>query len=419
MASFAGGLARGLQGLPDAIRYGREHRRRDSYETAMKEGLSAAGPGRPDPSTVARIALEHGDHRTAAVYQGMAARNKQLALVNKWTEEDRERATETYNLNKGYVAADRARADERWGHLLEDRGIAASERESMTRFRDETMMASRLHPAVAAGDIDMFNRLVKQDSDEIERLLGFGEDRKIAGAEQITTPDGETMWSLTIENATTKSTGPMTENASNKEDDMVVTFTPQQLQAALHPYLERDQDAWASLGKGSGVYHKGTGEVRSLPGAGGAKPIRMGENQIYNPNTGEFIEGAMTSEQRWEQTRNIINDLIPIPEFGDTEVASLQRSAAFDLAQSFEREFGIAANAVASDFATILQGTNEFSEALMGDDLEQQNLARTALLRALAGKYGITFEEGAAAGPAAGAGSDAPVSEGLGAVRVQ
>ena len=419
MASgFAAGLAQGLGGLPDAIRYGRERRRRDKYEAAMREGLAAAGPGRPDPGTVARIALEHGDSRTGAVYQTMAARNEQLALTNKWIEEDRARETERYNLNKGYVAEDRARGDERFGWETEDRGIAAAERERVGRFRDEAMMASRLQPAIAAGDIGMFNRLVTQDSDEIEKLLGLTKDRKIVGAEEITTPEGEKVWSLRIANATTGTEGPMTEKASDQDDDQVIAFTPQQLQAAITPWLAKTKtDTWASLGDGRGIYHKGTGETRTLPGSGG-KPIRMGENQVYDPGSGQFIEGAMTSEQRWNQTRQIISDLIPIPEFGDTEVASRQRSASFELAQTFESTFGISAPAVAADFAGILQGENEFSEALLGSDLEAQNLARSALIRAMAGKYGITFEEaGSGAGTEASAG--APVSAGLGAVRVQ
>ena len=240
MASgFAAGLAQGLSGLPDAIRYGRERRRRDKYETAMQEGLSAAGPGRVDYGGAARIAAEHGDHRTAATYQGMADRHAQLQKINAWQEEDRGRATETYDRNKGYVAADRARGDERFGWETEDRGIAAAERERQVGFRAEARMASRLAPAIANGDIGMMNRLVMQDSDEIERMLGFTKDRKIIGAEEVTTPEGEKVWSLRIANATTGTEGPMTEDASNKDDSQTISFTPQQLQAAISPWLQQ------------------------------------------------------------------------------------------------------------------------------------------------------------------------------------
>ena len=260
-----------------------------------------------------------------------------------------------------------------------------------------------------------------QDSDEVERLLGFTKDRKIIGADEVTTPEGEKVWSLRIANATTGTEGPMTEDASNKDDSQVIAFTPQQLQAAISPMAAARAQAtrWSLTGQRPLAFITRAPARRvTLPGGGGSdKPIRMGQNQIYDPNTRQFVEGEMTSEQRWDQARQIINDLIPIPEFGDTEAASRQRSATFDLAQSFESTFGIPAPAVSADFASVLQGSNEFSEALLGDDLEAQGLARSALLRAMAGKYGISFDEATA--PAAGGARDAPAAEGLGAVRVQ
>ena len=81
MASFAEGLASGLSGLPQALMYGQEKRRKEAEEDRKDiyrkdiAGLSSAD-GPFDSEAAARIALKHGDIDSALEYRRMAAEAK-------------------------------------------------------------------------------------------------------------------------------------------------------------------------------------------------------------------------------------------------------------------------------------------------------------------------------------------------------
>ena len=74
MASFAQGLAQGLSGLPQALMYGQDKRRKDAYRKEIS-GLSDVSTVF-NPEEAARVALKHGDLDSALSYRRMAAEAK-------------------------------------------------------------------------------------------------------------------------------------------------------------------------------------------------------------------------------------------------------------------------------------------------------------------------------------------------------
>ena len=78
MASFAEGLASSLRGLPQALMYRQSRDREDAYRKEMSGLSSAEGSvdGPFDSESAARVAMKHGDFRSASQYRRMAAADK-------------------------------------------------------------------------------------------------------------------------------------------------------------------------------------------------------------------------------------------------------------------------------------------------------------------------------------------------------
>ena len=224
MASFVEGLARGLSGLPQALMYRQGKSSKDAYKKDIAGLSSAEGPF--DSEAAARVALKHGDLDSALNYRRMAAdaSERSAAGVRQKEQDD-------------IKAAERTRR-----HATEDEASGISQRE---RF------AKRFNPHFKAGDAEGMGGMISTHPGLIGELMNFGPGRRAVGVEKIQTPDGETRYAFQLRNARTGTTGPQTAGASADPGDNVVSYSQEQIERALQPFLPADKVDKARVVKGA------------------------------------------------------------------------------------------------------------------------------------------------------------------------
>ena len=106
---------------------------------------------------------------------------------------------------------------------------------------------------------------------------------------------------------------------------------------------------------------------------------------------------------------NRIKTLLRIGQFGDTDQANAVAQEIDQVARRVENESGgkISGLDVLSEAAAVIRSDNEISEGLFSGDLEQQQLARSALLRGILVSMGYMQPEA----PAKADGTAAPEEE--------
>ena len=371
--NFVSGLATGLRDLPFAIEAGRERRdrlkerrKREAY-TSELSSVFEDGEGPVDYGNAARIAARHGDLQRAGEYEELGDLRRQRGRENEL-------------------------ADIGLGFEFEDRELAGQQRQSAAQLEQERMFVRRVSPHARAGDVDAINRLIAQNPGIVGTMAGLPSHRLVEGMEEAVDPQGQRHWALRIKNDRTQTTGPMTRNASPAGDDTVLSMTPEEFQRALSPWQDESEPAWTRLSD-STIFNKGSGESRQFDVPGKTqKPISV-DGRIYDPNTQEFRTPDPRNSARLDQASEIINKSIPVPQGFDRQGmkdAAQRRSTALSFAQQFERYYGVPVESSAAAIASILQGKNEFSNALLGDDLEASNAAAAKLMKGLASRFGAS-----------------------------
>ena len=228
MASFSQGLAQGLSGLPQALIYRQDKNRKDAYRKAIAGLSSAEGPF--DSEAAARVALEHGDMDSALGYRNAAAdaRARDAAAerqkgLDEIAAEDRTRTIAAEDRALGISTEDRSRK-----HATEDAATATSKLENFAR---------RFNPHFEAGDTNAMSRIIAANPGLVGNLMNHGPGRRVAGVEKVQTPDGETRYAFQIQNARTGTTGPEQPGGSIDPKDNVVSYSQDEIERALQPFL--------------------------------------------------------------------------------------------------------------------------------------------------------------------------------------
>ena len=313
---FAAGLASGLRGLPAALQYGMAERRKRRYEDELRPALE--GGDEIDYRQAAKIAGRHRDTGSMLAFSQLADRRAETARLG--TE------------------------------------------------RDQQLMARRVLPYLSGkGDPAAVDRLVKQNPGVVGSMVGLPAHRRVAGVEAKVNPDtGQEMWALRIANSETKSTGPMTKNASADASDEIMWMTPNQVAQGLQAFIPSSKRAgdWATVPKRPDIlYNKRTGKTISLP----------------KPNT---TMSAKDYAAAWDRR---LSGLFLESQFGDTEVTEMLRQEVDQVARRAETASGgkISGLDVLSEAGSIIRGNEEIRNGLSSGDLEQQQIARSALLRGI------------------------------------
>ena len=361
---FAAGLASGLRGLPSALQYGLERRKRRRYDADMAGVLE--GEGEIDYREAARVAGRNRDSDAMLAFSQLAD----------------------------------ARAARGRSRMQDDRQL----------------MARRVLPYLAGGgDVAAVDRLVKQNPGIVGAMVGLPEHRKIAGVEAKTHPEtGQQMWALRIANSETGTTGPMTARATAEPNDEVLWMTPNQVAQGLQPWLparEKGGANWRAVsGRGDLLYNQETGETRDLPAmpeGAGEKPERgkwrgvTGRPDLMlNDLTGETRRlpqaNEMMSAKDYEREYNRrLETLFPVGQFGDVEEVGALRQEADFIAGMVETESGglISGFDVLPEAGRIISGDNDIREGLFSSDIEEQQAARSALLRGILVRMGYMAPE--------------------------
>ena len=179
-----------------------------------------------------QIALQHGRVAEAAQFQSMHSNQQQINL--QWAQHNL--VADDYDFNK------KAKTREGVG------------RKMLAAFTgDPTQNQHQL------------TRLIKKNSDLISQELALEPHRKAVGAEYVNI-GGEDMWSITIENSKTGTTGVMTQDGTASPQDSVVLLSKDELQS----YLVEMANIKSSGGKvysiqGDHLLNEETGEVTLLP----------------------------------------------------------------------------------------------------------------------------------------------------------
>lgn len=234
--------------------------------------------------------------------------------------------------------------------------------------REQALMARRVLPYLSGkGDAAAVDRLVKQNPGVFGSMIGLPAHRKIAGVETKVNPEtGQEMWALRIANSETKSTGPMTKNGSPAADDEVMWFTPNQGAQAVQAFIPRGKGAgdWAAVsGRSDILFNKRTGRTMKLPG----------------------LNETMSAKEYEAARSQSLRTLFLESQFGDTEVTERLRQEVDQVTRLAERktEGALSALEMHSEAGSIISGHTEIREGLMSGDLEQMQIARSALLRGI------------------------------------
>ena len=124
-----------------------------------------------------------------------------------------------------------------------------------------------------AGNIDFLNRLVKTDPQMVRKAASLEDHRVPLNFVLQQGPDGEEHLTPEVFNKKTNTIGPVTEGASAKASDNVITMNPSRIMSigrmwASGTTLKPKAEEWHS---GEGVlYERGSGKIKELPGSGGA-----------------------------------------------------------------------------------------------------------------------------------------------------
>lgn len=237
--SFAEGLERSTRQLPAII----GHLKKESEEKKLGAALSdyltesetanaeaapdfvgpprAAKPGQEASDTPAGAAPRDMLKRSrgevsrglAGIYAKHGRPDKATTLTDRGMAADEADEARTYA--RGRDAKTDARLERAEDRVVEDRETAAQERARQQLERD----GQRVYRALSTGDNDLANEILRTHGDELGQMIGLGPDRKVVG---VDVQDGK--MALRIENATTGSTGPMTENGSADGTDRVMTI---------------------------------------------------------------------------------------------------------------------------------------------------------------------------------------------------
>ena len=270
MASFSQGLAQGLSGLPQALMYRQERKRKDAYRKDIS-GLSSVGNDF-DYGAAARVALKHGDITSAFEYRRMGAEaNARSAAGDRQSGLDDIAAEERARRIAAEDSASAAAGVDRTRKIAaEDRASGIAKREGFAR---------RLAPLLQAGDADAMGRLVASHPGLLSETQNFGPGRRVVGVEKITTPEGEVRYALQIRNARTGTIGPEQTGGSTDPEASVKSYTADQLMRNLQPFLPAD---------------KGTTEQQNIaaflernPGASEAEYFEQKRSPGVTVNTGD------------------------------------------------------------------------------------------------------------------------------------
>jgi len=231
---FARGLAMGMRQLPSVLLHNQEQAKQ------KKLGLAMAGMTRgmeqeteirdqeADPNFMGppRAPLD-GSEPAEGVSRREAARvgthDIQAGMARVYAEHGRPDAAATM-LSRS--AASRERQDERGYQRgrdakADERLSRRDEREERAAAQEQMIRQGRMaYRSLVEGNTETASRIFAANGDYLAQELGLGEDRKVVGV----TRAGDRI-SLMIENANTKSTGPMTERGSADQDDQVVNLS--------------------------------------------------------------------------------------------------------------------------------------------------------------------------------------------------
>ena len=100
----------------------------------------------------------------------------------------------------------------------------------------------RFSPQFQAGDTDGMDRMISGHPGLIGKLMNHGPGRRVEGVEKVQTPDGETRYAFRIRNARTGTTGPETANATPDPGDTVVSYSHEEIERAMQPFLPAAPD---------------------------------------------------------------------------------------------------------------------------------------------------------------------------------
>ena len=216
--SFVEGLARGLSGLPQALMYGQEKRRKDAYRKEIS-GLSSAEGSADSPfdnEAAARVAWKYGDHRSALGYRNAAtdarardAAGKRQQGLDKIAAEDRTRrmTREDYDM-----------MEKRAKHI-----------------------APRFAAMVKAGDVAGADGMVSKNPGVFRHMRGLGPKRTPVGIDARTGEDGQPLWALRVQNADTETEGPETSPPDAAMTSKIQAATPDELLQFAQPYLDEEK----------------------------------------------------------------------------------------------------------------------------------------------------------------------------------
>ena len=140
----------------------------------------------------------------------------------------------------------RSAAGERQGRLdviaAEDRTRKHATEDEATGYKKRQRFASRFAPLLKAGDTGAMERTIAAHPGLIGQTMNLRPEQRVAGVEAVQTPDGKTRYAFKIRNARTGTTGPQTANASAEPGDKVVSFSQEEIERGLQPFLPAAPD---------------------------------------------------------------------------------------------------------------------------------------------------------------------------------
>ena len=431
--SFAGGLASGLRGLPQALAYNRDRREKKEYQESLKAALGEDGI--PDYKKLTGIASASGNTRDALFFNQMGAASEQK-LRDQEYRDALGAATRPDGSIDYEMASNIAAAGGRPGQAQQyfQMGAARDDRAGAKGDRNRSEFVGRLLNSQRNGtDIAAANRLAERYPEVAADIFaqmapGGDSSRSFKGFESIQDPSGRELWSPVIENAMTESTGPMTQRASADRDDPVMNFDPSQLAQRLSPWMQQQEGAeFASLGGGRGTYNVGTGVHQLTPSQmEKGRYIITDTGQRFDTATNQLYDVEDNLAQQLQAAESVLPNTFQLEEFGDNKRLQLAQDNSLVLAEALYSDYGIPVLESLPELHSIMKGDNEFSEAILDGTLEERTKAIRKLIKTtLPRRFGVDMRKPklpqlqgppgpeALKGPAAPA---APAGAGLGIV---